>query len=76
MAWIYYEALITDGLRRAEKQKRTVDTVDKFIGLWIAFNGWMKIKHGEDTKEWLMIKQVKQLSEMEFIYATLEEENQ
>jgi len=33
MARIYYEALITDGLGRAEKQKRTVDTVDKYRAL-------------------------------------------
>ncbi|MFC2008169.1 hypothetical protein ACFLT0_00550 [Chloroflexota bacterium] len=76
MVWILYKTLITESLRRAEKPKRTIDLIDKFIWLWIAFNGWMKAIFGEDTKEWRMIAQVKQLKEMESVYIALKENNQ
>ena len=48
MAWINYEIFADKWLERAERRKVFVDDGDRFISLWIAFNGWMKGKYGED----------------------------
>lgn len=47
-------------LERAERDENTtIDIGDKFISLWIAFNGWMKSEFGEPVKDATLINRLK-----------------
>jgi len=75
MTWVNYEIFTDKWLKRAEREKASIDDVDRFISLWIAFNGWMKGKYGENTRECYMIKKVKELRDMESVFTDLKEHN-
>jgi len=38
-------------LERAERRDAVVDDADRFLCLWIAFNGWMKSQYGESSTD-------------------------
>ena len=44
---IYYDKFISEWVKRAERVDAVVDIGDKFMSLWVAFNGWLKKTHGE-----------------------------
>jgi hypothetical protein len=56
---VEYDIFIREWFKRAERTKQPVDDADRFISLWIAFNGWLKKEYGENTKDTEMIKKAK-----------------
>ena len=71
---MYYDRFIKEWIKRAERNKEIVDDGDRFISLWIAFNGWMKAKYGESTTDAELIKQVKQSHNFKLIFVKLQYE--
>jgi hypothetical protein len=63
-----YEIFIKSWLERSEKIKRKVDKGDHFICLWVSFNGWMKLKFGENIKEFELINKVCQSNEFKIFF--------
>lgn len=61
-----YTNFIKEWLKRAEREEdfATIDKADKFISLWIAFNGWMKKEFGENLRDGVLIEKVKEKEEM------------
>lgn len=54
-----YDVFIREWLKRAERENEPVDDADRFISLWIAFNGWLKKEYGENTNDRKMIERAK-----------------
>lgn len=55
-----YDVFIREWLKRAERgENEPVDDADRFISLWIAFNGWLKKKYGENTSDREMVERAK-----------------
>lgn len=54
-----YDIFIREWLKRAERKNEPVDDADRFISLWIAFNGWLKKEYGESTPDGVMVKSAK-----------------
>ncbi len=54
-----YDVFIREWLKRAERENELVDDADRFISLWIAFNGWLKKEYGESTPDGEMVKRAK-----------------
>ena len=75
MTWINYSIFTEKWLGRAERKKKFVDDVDRFISLWIAFNGWMKGKYGENKREREMVDRIKELKDMEKVFSALQKDN-
>jgi len=61
-----YTNFIKEWLERAERRAdfATIDKADKFISLWIAFNGWMKKEFDENLRDGVLIEKVKEKEEM------------
>lgn len=74
--WVDYRNFTEKWLERAEDLHRSLDKADRFIALWIAFNGWMRKKFGEDKKDWELIDGVKDLENMKDVYTRLTKSNQ
>ncbi|MBI3040993.1 MAG: hypothetical protein HYY80_05035, partial [Chloroflexi bacterium] len=60
-----YKIFTKTWLQRAERGKEYIDDGDRFISLWIAFNGWMKGKFGEAVKDSTLVKRVKESGEIQ-----------
>jgi len=71
MVWINYEIFTEKWLQRAERGKEYIDDGDRFISLWIAFNGWMKGKFGEAVKDSTLVKRVKKSGEVQQIFKNM-----
>lgn len=63
MGWIVWEIFTDRWLQRAERGQRYIDDGDRFISLWIAFNGWMKGKFGENKTDRTLLNKTKELTE-------------
>lgn len=61
MVWANWEIFTEKWLERAERGRRIIDDGDRFICLWIAFNGWMRGKFGEDIGDRNQIESVKRI---------------
>lgn len=72
---INYEYFTQRWLERAERNNVIVDEGDKFISLWIAFNGWMKGKFGEDKTDRNLINDVKSLEDIKSVFNDLKRDN-
>jgi len=75
MTWINYKIFTREWLKRAERGKESVDDGDRFISLWIAFNGWMKWKYGENKTDKALVNKVKKLTEMEHVFCDMQSQN-
>ena len=75
MTWIDYEFFTDKWLERAQRREESVDDGDRFISLWIAFNGWMKGKFGEDKRDEELIDKVKKLEDIRNLFRVLKERN-
>ncbi len=75
--WVDYEYFTNKWLNRAKRNENRdcVDIGDKFISLWIAFNGWMKNKFGEQTTDYDLIENVISHGPIERIFQELKEGN-
>lgn len=59
LSLIVWEIFTERWLERAERGREYIDDGDRFISLWIAFNGWMKWKFGEAELDKTLIKRLK-----------------
>ena len=75
MVWIDWRIFTERWLERAERGRRIIDDGDRFISLWIAFNGWMSSKFGEDTKDGNKIQSVKKMQDFKEVFNHLREGN-
>lgn len=75
MTLIDYHEFELKWLDRAKRHDKIVDEGDKFISLWIAFNGWMKRTFGEDLKDSELIKKVIGFTNIGNTFDTLKTDN-
>ena len=75
MVWIDWRVFTERWLERAERGHRIIDDGDRFISLWIAFNGWMRGKFGEDIGDRSQIESVKRLQDFKEVFTQLREDN-
>lgn len=71
MVWIDYQFFVHSWLNRAKRRGECVDDGDRFISLWIAFNGWMKAKFGENKTDKKLIEALKGLEDMKGVFDDL-----
>ena len=77
MREVNYEYFTEKWLERAErKENETIDIGDKFISLWIAFNGWMKSKFGEPIKNSTLITRLKDFQDIKKVFDQLQQQDQ
>lgn len=74
MTWIDWHVFTRRWLTRAERTQELLDDGDRFISLWIAFNGWMKWKFGENSSDRHLIDRVKELVQFKSCFRRLEAE--
>ena len=58
-------------LQRAERGRVFVDDGDRFISLWIAFNGWMKRIFGEAVRDSTLLARLKDSEEARIVFKDL-----
>ena len=75
MVWIAWKIFTDKWLARAERGEQYIDDGDRFVSLWIAFNGWMKGKFGEDTAERSQIESVKTILDFQDVFNNLKLKN-
>jgi len=75
MVWINYQYFTQRWLERAERTDEPVDEGDRFISLWIAFNGWMKGEFGERISDRGLIRKVKAFGPIKGVFDTLRSSN-
>jgi hypothetical protein len=75
MVWIDWRIFTERWLERAERGHRIIDDGDRFISLWIAFNGWMRGKFGEDIGDRSQIESVKRLQDFKNVFNQLRQDN-
>lgn len=69
---VNHDLFVHRWLARAQRGvEAKIDTGDRFISLWIAFNAWMKGKYGEDSSDRYLIDQVKSSNELQNMYRYL-----
>lgn len=76
MTLIDYHEFELKWLDRAKRHDKIVDEGDKFISLWIAFNGWMKRTFGEGKSDRKLIESVKRFQKIRSIFDTLKIDNE
>ena len=68
MVWVNWRYFTDNWLERAERERGYIDDGDRFISLWIAFNGWMRGKFGEDMGDRRQIESVKGKSDFKRVF--------
>lgn len=76
MVWVNWEIFTDRWLVRAERGQEYIDDGDRFISLWIAFNGWMKGKFGEAVKDRTLINRVKKSEDIRQAFEDLKRDDQ
>lgn len=66
-----YDGFIREWFKRAERENESVDDADRFISLWIAYNGWLKKEYGEKTNDSKMIEKSKENATLQEIFRGL-----
>jgi hypothetical protein len=63
-----YDSFIREWFKRSERKTESVDDADRFISLWIAYNGWLKKEYGEKTSDREMIKKAKENEPLQALF--------
>ena len=71
MVRVNWEVFTEKWLQRVERGRVLVDDGDRFISLWIAFNGWMKRKFGEAVKDSTLLDRLKKSKEARIVFEDL-----
>ncbi|APV43736.1 hypothetical protein Dform_00377 [Dehalogenimonas formicexedens] len=71
MPWIDYQYFVSLWIERCDRN--TLDDGDRFINLWIAFNGWMKGLFGENSTDATLITKTKTYAQLEAGFQRLKE---
>ena len=75
MVWINWEVFTYGWIARAQRERVYVDDGDRFISLWISFNGWMRGKFGEGIRDSEQINSVKRMSDFKNVFNRLKKED-
>lgn len=75
MPWTNWEIFTERWLRRAKRRHKYVDDGDRFISLWIAFNGWMRGQFGEHLSDTELLDRVKELTDFKNVFCELKNNN-
>lgn len=75
MVWIDWGIFTEKWLKRAEQKRVYIDDGDRFISLWIAFNGWMRGRFGEDKADRFQIESVKGTQDFRDVFNKLKMED-
>lgn len=75
MAWVDWKVFTDRWLARAEREHGVLDDGDRFISLWIAFNGWMSGRFGEARRDADNIKYLKEMQDFRDVFNRLRKEN-
>jgi len=70
-----YRKFVQEWLKRSERKNERVDDADRFISLWIAFNGWLREKYGEGLFDGLLIDKVANSHDLGTIFTSLKEQD-
>ncbi|MDD3493234.1 MAG: hypothetical protein PHU95_05735 [Candidatus Thermoplasmatota archaeon] len=75
--WVNYEYYTKNWLERANRTENEdyIDIIDKFISLWIAFNGWMKNTFGEGATDRKLIEYAIEHPPMQEVFSDLQKNN-
>ena len=74
MVWIVWGIFSEKWLARAERGERAcVDDGDRFISLWIAFNGWMRGKYGETHSDRFLLEKVKNSDDLSNVFLAMKD---
>lgn len=68
---MYYDRFISEWIKRSERKEAFVDDGDRFISLWIAFNGWMRKEYGESCSDLSLIDNVIRNTSFELVFNNL-----
>lgn len=72
MVWIVWDIFTKKWLARAERSsKERIDDGDRFISLWIAFNGWMRGKYGENKDDRVLLDKVKKSDNFHSVFLSM-----
>ncbi len=75
MGFVVWQIFTEKWLQRAERTQRCLDDGDRFISLWIAFNGWMKGEFGESQSDRDLIAKVKNSLAFKDIFVKLKNDS-
>jgi hypothetical protein len=75
MVFLDWRIFTKGWIDRAERERRIIDDGDRFISLWIAFNGWMRGMFGEDIGDRRQIESVKGMQDFEEVFNKLRKED-
>ena len=62
MVWINWEYFSGRWLERAERKQEYVDDGDRFISLWISFNGWLRHEYPNIVNDSTLVKHFRESS--------------
>ena len=71
MVFINWTIFTERWLERAERGDRAIDDGDRFIALWIAFNGWMRGRFGEAVNDRTLLNRLKKSEEARVVFENL-----
>ena len=71
--WIIWEAFTSEWLTRSRRKGKGIDIGDRFLCLWIAFNGWMRGKYGEECRDSEHLTKTKQNDEFKDTFNILKD---
>lgn len=75
MVWINWGIFTNRWLARAERGQELIDDGDRFISLWIAFNGWMSGKFVKDVGDRCQLESVKKMQDFKEVFSKLKTED-
>jgi len=68
MVWINWEIFTNKWLQRAERKRVFIDDGDRFISLWVAFNGWMRGRFPTDRDDRSQIRSIKTMQDFKEVF--------
>ncbi|MFC2003152.1 hypothetical protein ACFLV4_04325 [Chloroflexota bacterium] len=75
MVWIVWESFTREWLKRSRRRGKEFDDGDRFLSLWIAFNGWMRGEFGEALSDRDQLDLLKVHDDWEQVFNTLQLES-
>lgn len=72
--WAKWKKFTQEWLKRS-RRKTKLDDLDRFISLWIAFNGWMRAAFGEHLDDASQRDKVKKLDNLRITFDNMVERN-
>lgn len=75
MVWVDWRIFTDRWLQRAERGNVCIDDGDRYVSLWIAFNGWMRGRYGEATSDRDQIESVKRMDDFKRVFTQLREDS-